>query len=97
VQQNGDLSVIQNVGYPNPARSHFRSQEIWQPFPLINIYWVATGLYNAKKKHQPVSNIDSIDNLTQSSEPNSILCKDPNRFVTKINWKMTASYRITHS
>jgi uncharacterized protein (DUF1501 family) len=30
MQQNGDLSVIQNVGYPNPARSHFRSQEIWQ-------------------------------------------------------------------
>jgi uncharacterized protein (DUF1501 family) len=35
MQQNGDLSVIQNVGYPNPARSHFRSQEIWQPSPLI--------------------------------------------------------------
>jgi hypothetical protein len=33
MQQNGDLSVIQNVGYPNPARSHFRSQEIWQPLP----------------------------------------------------------------
>ena len=30
MQQNGDLSVIQNVGYPNPVRSHFRSQEIWQ-------------------------------------------------------------------
>ncbi|MEN9442883.1 MAG: hypothetical protein RLZ33_2960, partial [Bacteroidota bacterium] len=28
--QEGNLSVIQNVGYPNPNRSHFRSQEIWQ-------------------------------------------------------------------
>jgi uncharacterized protein (DUF1501 family) len=28
-------SVIQNVGYPNPARSHFRSQEIWQTAPPI--------------------------------------------------------------
>jgi uncharacterized protein (DUF1501 family) len=26
----GDLSVIQGVGYPNPNRSHFRSTEIWQ-------------------------------------------------------------------
>src|ERR1043166_4903458 len=27
---NGLLSIIQGVGYPNPNRSHFRSTEIWQ-------------------------------------------------------------------
>ena len=27
---NGNLSIIQNVGYPNPNRSHFRSTEIWE-------------------------------------------------------------------
>src|SRR4051812_34109587 len=26
----GKLGVIQNVGYPNPNRSHFRSTEIWE-------------------------------------------------------------------
>jgi uncharacterized protein (DUF1501 family) len=26
----GTLGVIQNVGYPNPNRSHFRSTEIWE-------------------------------------------------------------------
>lgn len=26
---NGNLAVIQGVGYPNPDRSHFRSMEIW--------------------------------------------------------------------
>lgn len=26
----GKLGVIQNVGYPNPNRSHFRSMEIWE-------------------------------------------------------------------
>ncbi|MBC2600926.1 DUF1501 domain-containing protein [Puniceicoccus vermicola] len=26
----GKLSVLQNVGYPNPNRSHFRSMEIWE-------------------------------------------------------------------
>ena len=26
---NGNLAVIQGVGYPNPNRSHFRSMEIW--------------------------------------------------------------------
>src|SRR5687768_15160110 len=26
----GKLAIVQNVGYPNPNRSHFRSMEIWQ-------------------------------------------------------------------
>lgn len=27
---SGKLSILQNVGYPNPNRSHFRSTEIWE-------------------------------------------------------------------
>lgn len=27
---DGRLAVVQNVGYPNPDRSHFRSSEIWE-------------------------------------------------------------------
>ena len=27
---SGNLAIIQGVGYPNPNRSHFRSNEIWQ-------------------------------------------------------------------
>ena len=26
----GFVSIINNVGYPNPSRSHFRSRDIWQ-------------------------------------------------------------------
>jgi uncharacterized protein (DUF1501 family) len=26
----GDMAIVQGVGYPNPNRSHFRSNEIWQ-------------------------------------------------------------------
>lgn len=28
--KDGNLSILQNVGYPNPNRSHFRSTEIWE-------------------------------------------------------------------
>src|SRR6187399_1130168 len=28
--QNGKVAIVQNVGYPNPNRSHFRSTEIWE-------------------------------------------------------------------
>lgn len=27
---NSELSILNNVGYPNPVRSHFRSMDIWQ-------------------------------------------------------------------
>lgn len=27
---DGELAIVQNVGYPNPNRSHFRSTEIWE-------------------------------------------------------------------
>ena len=90
MQQNGDLSVIQNVGYPNPVRSHFRSQEIWQTAPThqeyLNDGWLGRYLDLQCKDHQPTAgiNIDNIDNLAlKGEEPNSITVKDPNRFKTK--------------
>ena len=39
---NGELSVINNVGYPNPDRSHFRSMDIWHTASNSNEYW-STG------------------------------------------------------
>jgi uncharacterized protein (DUF1501 family) len=90
IQQSGDLSVIQNVGYPNPVRSHFRSQEIWQTAPThqeyLNNGWLGRYLDLQCKEHQPTAgiNLDNIDNLAlKGEEPNSITVKDPNRFRTK--------------
>ncbi len=90
IQQSGDLSVIQNVGYPNPVRPHFRSQEIWQTAPTNQEYlsdgWLGRYLDLQCKEHQPTAgiNLDSIDNLAlKGDEPNSITVKDPNRFKTK--------------
>ena len=87
IQQNGDLSVIQNVGYPEPNRSHFRSQEIWQtasnPNQYLNEGWLGRYLDLQCKEHQPTAgiNIDNIDNLAlKGNEPNAITVKDPNRF-----------------
>jgi uncharacterized protein (DUF1501 family) len=87
MQQNGDLSVLQNVGYPEPVRSHFRSQEIWQTATDSNQYsnigWLGKYLDLQCNDHEPTAgiNIDSIDNLAlKGEEPNSITVKDPNRF-----------------
>ncbi|MDI9310127.1 MAG: DUF1501 domain-containing protein [Limnohabitans sp.] len=90
IQQNGDLTVIQNVGYPEPNRSHFRSQEIWQTASASNQYinegWLGRYLDLQCKDHTPTAgiNIDTIDNLAlKGNEPNSITVKDPNRFKSK--------------
>ncbi|WP_409417543.1 DUF1501 domain-containing protein [Flavobacterium sp. PS2] len=90
MQQNGDLTVIQNVGYPEPIRSHFRSQEIWQTATDSNKYinegWLGRYLDLQCKDHQATAgiNLDTIDNLAlKGVEPNSITVKDPNRFKVK--------------
>ena len=87
IQQNGDLTVIQNVGYPSPNRSHFRSQEIWQTASGAQEYltegWLGRYLDLQCTTTQPTGgvNIDSIDNLAlRGKEPNSITVKDPARF-----------------
>ena len=92
MQQNGDLTVIQNVGYPEPIRSHFRSQEIWQTAADSNKYinegWLGRYLDLQCNGHQATAgiNIDSIDNLAlKGMEPNSITVKDPNRFKVKFD------------
>lgn len=92
MQQNGDLTVIQNVGYPEPVRSHFRSQEIWQTAADSNKYinegWLGRYLDLQCHDHQPTAgiNLDSIDNLAlKGLEPNSITVKNPDRFKIKSN------------
>jgi uncharacterized protein (DUF1501 family) len=36
---NGELAILNSVGYPNPDRSHFRSMDIWHSASPSNQYW----------------------------------------------------------
>lgn len=96
MQQNGHLSIIQNVGYPEPNRSHFRSQEIWQTASTSNQYlnegWLGRYLDLQCIEHTPTAgiNLDTIDNLAlKGIEPNFITVKDPNRFKSKFETEST--------
>ncbi|OAM90316.1 DUF1501 domain-containing protein [Termitidicoccus mucosus] len=48
--QEGKLGIVQNVGYPNPNRSHFRSTEIWESASdsdrFISTGWIGRFLDN---------------------------------------------------
>lgn len=43
--EQGSMSILNNVGYPNPNRSHFRARDIWQSASdeniVMNSGWIA--------------------------------------------------------
>lgn len=51
---NGELAIVQGVGYPNPNRSHFRSIDIWDTASSSNEYletgWLKSLHLNTSKK-----------------------------------------------
>lgn len=51
LMNEGRLGIVQNVGYPNPNRSHFRSTEIWETASeseeSLSSGWVGRYLDNA--------------------------------------------------
>jgi len=85
ILQEGNLSAIQNVGYPNPNRSHFRSQEIWQTASDSNQYldygWLGRFLdIQCKDENLTSLNIDNIDNLAlKAAVTNGVTVKDFNK------------------
>ncbi|MFT7051937.1 MAG: hypothetical protein ACJAZK_002558 [Psychroserpens sp.] len=78
----GYLSIINNVGYPNPNRSHFRSTDIWQTASSANEYldtgWV--GRYIDRYGKMPYSGIeidDSLSLIMKGETMNGIATKNP--------------------
>jgi uncharacterized protein (DUF1501 family) len=62
---DGNLSVLSNVGYPNPNRSHFRSMDIWQSASSSDQYlqtgWLGRFLdSNCTKPYQGIELDDSL-------------------------------------
>jgi uncharacterized protein (DUF1501 family) len=62
----GYVSIINNVGYPNPDRSHFRSMDIWQSASASNDYlstgWL--GRYLDNQCRWPYEGIEIDTNLS---------------------------------
>jgi uncharacterized protein (DUF1501 family) len=51
--QDGQLAIVQGVGYPNPDRSHFESMDIWQsadPRRKIGTGWIGRSAHSLQDK-----------------------------------------------
>jgi len=88
VFDKGNLSIINNVGYPNPDRSHFRSMDIWQSGSASNEYlstgWLGRYLDSeCQSCGNPYSaiEVESTLNLAMKGNKRSgIAVEDPQKF-----------------
>lgn len=71
---NGELCIVNNVGYPNPNRSHFRATDIWQSGSDANQFlqtgWI--GRYLDATKAKPYHAIEADDSLSMIFKGNDI-------------------------
>jgi uncharacterized protein (DUF1501 family) len=79
----GFVSIINNVGYPNQNRSHFRSTDIWQTASDANEYshsgWIGRYLDNYGKNPYNAIEVDDHLSLALKGEVNNgIATKDAN-------------------
>ncbi|MCL7752360.1 DUF1501 domain-containing protein [Polaribacter sp. Z022] len=81
----GFVSIINNVGYPNPNLSHFRSTDIWQTASDSNEFlqngWI--GRYLDHTKGNPFSAIevdDSLSLMLKGETQNGLAITDPKMF-----------------
>jgi len=84
---NGDVVLINNVGYPNPNRSHFRSMDIWQTASDEQVYlqsgWLGRVLDSScnnghcVKPHFAVELDDSLSLALKGMEMSGFAVRDP--------------------
>ncbi|TBN02446.1 DUF1501 domain-containing protein [Hyunsoonleella flava] len=81
----GYLSIINNVGYPNPVRSHFRSMDIWQTATDADEFsqsgWLGRYLdHYGKHPYTAIEVDESLSLAMKGEEVNAIATKDPKAF-----------------
>jgi len=85
VYDQGWMGVLNNVGYPNPDRSHFRSMDIWQSASSAEAYvqtgWIGRYLdSNCKAGGKPYQALEVDDTLSlamKGIQQKGIAVKDP--------------------
>ncbi len=100
----GSLGILNNVGYPNPDRSHFRSMDIWQTASNSNEYastgWIGRYLDAQCKgcgKPTQALEIDDILSLALKGNGNNGLAfKDPGKLYSSSNEKFFKDINAVH-
>ena len=92
---DGNLGILNSVGYPNPDRSHFRSMDIWHSASESNQYlytgWLGRYLdaqcAGCDKPTQALEIDDVLSMALKGEQAKGIAMKDPRRLYTTANEK----------
>jgi uncharacterized protein (DUF1501 family) len=101
---DGSLSILNSVGYPNPDRSHFRSMDIWHSASASNEYvntgWVGRYLDAQCKgcdKPTQAMELDDVLGLALKGEQSKGLAfKDPKKLYNTSNGKFLKDVSANH-
>ncbi len=84
---NGELAVMNNVGYPEPNKSHFRSMDIWQSASdsnqFVNTGWLGRYLdeacHDCANPTQAIEVDDLLSLAMKGENKKAIALKDPKK------------------
>jgi uncharacterized protein (DUF1501 family) len=87
---SGYLGIINNVGYPNPDRSHFRSMDIWHSASNSHEYWntgwigryLDTSCMNCNAGHYAIEIDDVLGLALKGEKSKGLALKDPKKLHT---------------
>ncbi len=89
IYDQGYLSIINQVGYPNPDRSHFRSMDIWHTASDADEYlstgWLGRYLDascegNCQTAHQAIEVDDTLSLAMKGEKLKGLALQDPRKF-----------------
>ncbi|MGC4101399.1 DUF1501 domain-containing protein [Ferruginibacter sp.] len=101
---DGSLSILNSVGYPNPDRSHFRSMDIWHSASASNEYvntgWIGRYLdaqcKGCDKPTQAMELDDVLSLALKGEESKGLAFKDPGKLYNTSNGKYFKEVNADH-
>ncbi len=101
---DGSLAILNNVGYPNPDRSHFRSMDIWHTASQSSDFWTNgwVGRYldaqcvGCDKPTQAIEIDDVLSLALKGEHVKGIAVKDPKRLYGTANEKFFRDVMKNH-
>jgi uncharacterized protein (DUF1501 family) len=101
----GEAAILNNVGYPNPDRSHFRSMDIWHSASAANEYintgWLGRYLdaqcNGCDKPTHALELDDTLSLALKGEETKGLAFKDPRRLYSSSKEKYYRDLDATHT
>lgn len=97
----GDMSIINNIGYPNPDRSHFRSMDIWHTASATDQFlssgWLGRFLdTNSQNAHHAIELDDTLSLALKGKTKNGFAMQNPKKLHKVTHSKITQSIMKHH-